>query len=275
MARKANRQTGRRRRKNSFLSFAIICLIVVIIPLAIVFHKTGNNGGESSVESDTEKSETENVTPSENKIDEERTIDVFSYDFSAGDEDLTFLTGNGFTGKRKNGITSIEGVIVANKTFSLPQDYDPAGLTDEALEAWNELYDAAAADGISLFRLSDYRDYGTQDIIYNRYVEQRGRESADTDSARPGFSEHQTGMAIDINSVEESFIDTEAGQWLNNNAYKYGWTLRYPKGQEADTGYVYEPWHYRFVGKELAEKLYNGGDWLSLERYFGIPSKYM
>ena len=79
---------------------------------------------------------------------------------------------------------------------------------------------------------------------------------------------------MDINMVDDSFENTAAGKWLFNNAYKYGFCLRYPKGKTNETGYMYESWHYRYVGVDLATKLYNNGNWITLENYFGITSEY-
>ena len=98
--------------------------------------------------------------------------------------------------------------------------------------------------------------------------------AADTYSSRPGNSEHQTGLCFDLNSIEDSFQYTSEGKWVNDNCYKYGFCIRFPKGKDAYTGYQYESWHLRYVGTELAEKLYNNGDWISLEEYFGITSEY-
>ena len=90
----------------------------------------------------------------------------------------------------------------------------------------------------------------------------------------PGNSEHQTGLCFDLNSIDDSFGDTVEGRWVNDNCYKYGFCIRFPKGKDAYTGYQYESWHLRYVGKDLAEKLYNNGNWISLEEYFGITSEY-
>ena len=133
---------------------------------------------------------------------------------------------------------------------------------------------AASSAGLSIRVVSGFRSYNTQNNLYNNYVNRDGRAAADTYSARPGHSEHQTGLAADINLVDDSFEYTSEGQWLNNNAYKYGFILRYPKGKTSETGYIYESWHYRYVGVDLATKLYNGGNWISLENYFGITSQY-
>jgi zinc D-Ala-D-Ala carboxypeptidase len=101
-----------------------------------------------------------------------------------------------------------------------------------------------------------------------------GQEAADTYSARAGFSEHQTGLVLDLNTVDISFDNTNESNWLRDNSYKYGFIIRYPKGKENITGYTYEPWHIRYVGKNLAKEIYNNGDYLTLEEYFGIDSNY-
>ena len=128
--------------------------------------------------------------------------------------------------------------------------------------------------GLNLWIASGYRSYATQKRLYNNYVSSDGKEAADTYSARPGYSEHQTGLAFDLNSVEESFANTDEGKWVKDNCYRYGLIIRYPKGKESITGYIYEPWHLRYVGVKLATKLYNDGDWITLEEYFGVDSKY-
>ena len=95
-----------------------------------------------------------------------------------------------------------------------------------------------------------------------------GQEAADRYSARPGHSEHQSGLAADINSLYQSWGETEEGIWLNTHCADYGFIIRYPEGKESITGYMYEPWHIRYVGKELSSKLYNSGDWITLEDNF-------
>ena len=132
----------------------------------------------------------------------------------------------------------------------------------------------ALAVGFNLWIQSGYRPYVLQEKLYNNYVSRDGKAEADRYSARPGYSEHQTGLCFDINNPSKSFNGTEEAKWINDNAYRYGYILRYPKGKESETGYMYESWHVRYVGKELAEKLYNNGDWITLEDYLGITSEY-
>ncbi len=131
-----------------------------------------------------------------------------------------------------------------------------------------------SSQGLSLWIASGYRSYTYQNGLYSMYVKNRGKEAADTFSARPGHSEHQSGYAFDLNSVTDAFANTKEGIWVNENCYKYGFILRYPKGKDNETGYKYESWHLRYVGTELAEKLYNNGDWITMESYFGLTSTY-
>ena len=186
---------------------------------------------------------------------------------------MTFTTSKGFKGEVIDGVTYIDGVLIANKTYSLPSDYGN-GLTRATQSAFGKMNADAKSLGLSLWIASGYRSYWTQNTLYNNYVASDGKEEADTYSARPGYSEHQTGLAFDLNSVEDSFANTDEGKWVKDNCYRYGLIIRYPKGKESITGYIYEPWHLRYVGVDLATKLYNDGDWITLEEYFGIDSKY-
>lgn len=186
---------------------------------------------------------------------------------------VSFTTSKGFQGEIRNGVTYIDGYLIANKTYSLPASYG-SGLTSEMQTAFNRMAAAAKEDGLSIYIVSGFRSYSYQDGLYNRYVSRDGVEEADTYSARAGHSEHQSGLAADLNSVSNNFAGTPEGIWLDSHAYQYGFILRYPQGKSDETGYIYEPWHFRYVGTELAEKLYNGGDWITMEDYFGITSKY-
>ena len=185
----------------------------------------------------------------------------------------SFTTSKGFKGVTKNGVTYIEGYLVVNKTYTLPSSYGN-GLTNATTEAFNKMQAAAKADGLNIYILSAFRSYSYQKTLYNNYVNRDGFVAADTYSARAGHSEHQSGLAFDVNTINDSFANTEEGKWLNDNCYKYGFILRYPNGKSDETGYQYEPWHFRYVGVELVEKLYNNGNWITVEDYFGITSKY-
>lgn len=174
--------------------------------------------------------------------------------------------------KNIDGLTYVNGILIVNKTYSLPKDYNPGSLSVDAKNAFDEMQNAAKNDNIKLWIASGYRSYSLQTNLYNSYVLKDGKAKADTYSARPGHSEHQTGLAMDLNIIDSSFEGTPEAIWIEKNCYKYGFIIRYPKGKEEITGYKYEPWHVRYLGKELAEKVYNTGK--TLEEYLNITSKY-
>ena len=169
------------------------------------------------------------------------------------------------------GLTYINGTLIANKTYSLPSDYNP-GVDPTAYAALMDMFAGAASEGVSLWVASGFRSYDTQNWLYNNYVAMDGKAAADMYSARPGHSEHQTGLAFDLNVVADYFAWTVEGVWLANNCWKYGFIIRYPAGKEGITGYKYEPWHVRYVGTDLSKILYESG--LTIEEYFGITSVY-
>ena len=211
-----------------------------------------------------------------NKAEEKLTLRVKDAAPSPGGQasgPVRFTTSKGFQGEVIDGVTYINGYLIANKTYSLPESYG-SGLTSEMQSAFDRMAAAAKAEGFKLRIVSGFRSYTTQKNLYNRYANRDGVAAADTYSARAGYSEHQSGLAVDINSVEDSFAGTPEAVWMAENCYKFGLILRYPQGKTNETGYIYEPWHFRYVGTELAEILYNGGDWITMEDYFGITSQY-
>jgi len=121
-----------------------------------------------------------------------------------------------------------------------------------AAKSLREMAAAAKADGVTLVISSAYRSYDYQTIVYNRNVRELGKKAADRESAQPGYSQHQTGLAVDFHPVKDSFEKTDAGRWLAKNASRFGWSISFPKGYEAVTGYKWESWHYRYVGLEIA-----------------------
>lgn len=184
---------------------------------------------------------------------------------------------------------------VVNKKRPLPTGYVPPDLTvpDVRLRlaptaeqmqisglivpALTEMFKAAEQDGIQLVFGSGYRSEALQRQFYNSYVAQDGQEAADRYSARPGTSEHQTGLTFDATAADGSchleicFAQTAEGKWLLANAHTYGFIVRYPEGKEDITGYQYEPWHLRYVGRELAAELRRTGI-QTLEEFFGLPA---
>lgn len=181
----------------------------------------------------------------------------------------------------RNGVTYVDGILIANKSYALPSNYgwgltyscnNDYGLTNETWNAFCEMQSAAWRDGYSLWVCSGYRSYDYQSSLYWGYVNRDGQWAADTYSARPGHSEHQTGLALDINYAESWFNNTAEAVWIANNCADYGFILRYPAGKEDKTGYKHESWHVRYVGKDLARKVTDSG--LCLEEYLGIDSYY-
>ncbi|MFW6293790.1 MAG: M15 family metallopeptidase, partial [Spirochaetota bacterium] len=126
-------------------------------------------------------------------------------------------------------------------------------LTSDATEALLEMSADAADDGITLVVSSAYRSYDYQADVYARWVEQLGQEEADRVSARPGTSQHQLGTVVDFGCICDEFASQPAGRWLAEHARRYGFSLSYPAGYEEVTGYAYEPWHFRYVGRSAAE----------------------
>jgi D-alanyl-D-alanine carboxypeptidase len=183
---------------------------------------------------------------------------------------------------------------IVNKGRSLPSTYTPAGLTvpkvplrlsasaaemsvrPEMAAALQTMFSDAKGQGLNFMLASGYRSYAAQSAVYSSYAAQSGAAQADTFSARPGHSEHQTGLAADVEpvsrvcEVEQCFENTPEGQWLAANSYKYGLIVRYQKGKENLTGYEYEPWHVRFVGTDLAAQIHASGQ--TLEQFFGLPA---
>ncbi len=184
---------------------------------------------------------------------------------------------------------------VVNKTRPLPSGYVPddlvvpdvrlrLGSSNEQMKASStivpalkEMFAAASADGVTLVFGSGYRSETLQRQFYNSYVAQDGQAAADRYSARPGTSEHQTGLTFDATSpsgtchLETCFESTPEGAWLLEHAHEYGFIIRYPEGKEHITGYSYEPWHLRYVGVELATEMKDTGI-QTLEEFFGLPA---
>jgi D-alanyl-D-alanine carboxypeptidase len=148
----------------------------------------------------------------------------------------------------------------------------------EAAAALQQMFAAGAAEGAGAMQIQNaYRSYAVQVNTHNGQVARLGQAKADILSARPGYSEHQTGLAVDVAAlpskcdIEACFGQTPQGVWLAANAYRFGFILRYPADKQAVTGYVFEPWHFRYVGIPLATEMHNTGV-TTLEEFFGLPA---
>lgn len=159
----------------------------------------------------------------------------------------------------------VKGILLVNKKHALPKTY--GGEDTTALSALQQLQAGAQKAGYAMPRLSGYRSYEYQESLYNYYVSLDGQALADTYSARPGHSEHQSGLAFDVGKLDNDFGYTPAGKWLTAHCADYGFILRYPLGKEAITGYQYEPWHVRYVGVDVAKEIMSSN--LTLEEYLG------
>ncbi len=198
--------------------------------------------------------------------------------------DGEYITDNGHSLAIKGGLAYVDGYLLVNKSYSVPEGFSSTGdctrsMVPEVMEAFQRMRNAAPASiRANITIRSGVRNIADQTVIFNNYVRNDGLENALTYSARPRYSEHHTGLAMDIltSSAEESKQPATAAvlDWLNKNAWKYGFIQRYPENKTEETGYIYEPWHYRYVGTELAEALYNNGDWITMETYFGVDSFY-
>ena len=168
---------------------------------------------------------------------------------------------------------------LVDKQHPLPYDYAPADLVTLrgdgqyqvsragmtlrkiAADSLSDMAAAARADGITLVASSAYRSYNYQVEVYDRIVREMGREAADRESARPGRSQHQTGLVVDFGSIDDSFAQSAAGRWIAANASRFGWSLSFPDGYESVTGYRWESWHYRYTGAKIAafiDNYFNG-----------------
>ncbi|MBM7571429.1 M15 family metallopeptidase [Aquibacillus albus] len=164
-------------------------------------------------------------------------------------------------------------LVVPDVPFSFSEDHPKKQMQKEAAKALEEMFDAAEEAQLELVAASGYRAYGTQKAIYEYNVETHGQDYANRFSAKPGTSEHQTGLAMDVTTaevafaLEQSFSQTDEGEWLEEHAHEFGFIIRYPEGKESITGYSYEPWHLRFIGEEIATEIHENS--ITLEEFFG------
>lgn len=264
----------------------IILLIVVILIAFLVFfpknnsHNSNNTISPKKAQNEFEKSKCyrkENLTRYQDYKKKEPDLKTEKIVLRVNmNLDYDFYTNT----KVVNNPKGID--VLVNKYYSLPDGYEPDDLValpgdyarggmklrKEAKEALDELVSAIRSDNMDIYVQSSYRSYNYQVKLYNNYQAKDGKEAADKYSARPGYSEHQTGLCVDIGTKKVSFNNFEKAEeynWMQNNAYRYGFILRFPQNKEDITGYIYESWHYRYVGKKIAKEIHDGN--LSLEEY--------
>lgn len=258
----------------------IIILLIICLGTTMLFGCTKDKGKSDDVSVEDNNNINNNSSDENNNINNDKD----------NDEDVQEEVKETFLDENQVVTNSDSIQVVVNKNRNLSSEYAPEDLVKledvptvlsnpevnqlrkEAAEALTLLFKKAKEElKIQLYARSGYRSYNTQVALYNGYVQRHGKAAADTFSAKPGQSEHQTGLAMDITSdsvnkqLSEKFGETKEGKWINENAYKYGFILRYPEGKEDITGYIYEPWHIRYLGKDLAKKVFDSG--LTLDQY--------
>ena len=257
--RRIRREKRRVRRNRTVALIILIVLIMLIVKGCSVvkrhkLEKAHTQASAKAEEKEKKQSEQQKAPVSESSTAQD------SADSTSGDG-----TEQGDRPKVQqiDGITSVNGIIIVNKTYSLPEDYDP-GVSVLAQNAFDNMAADAMNDGVFLTVNSGYRSYQEQESLYYGYALERGVAEADRVSSRPGHSEHQSGLCFDVNSTELSFAA---------HCADYGFIIRFPKGKEKLTGYEYEAWHIRYVGIDIAREITSKG--ICLEEYLGVTSDYM
>ncbi len=224
---------------------------------------------------------------------EDKILDYLDYKDNNEEKDIREIVERVNTNRHYDFYTNIEEtdlskgiLIISNKYYKLPENFEPDNLTNlepyygigslagVAHDAFLKMHSAASDENLRLYATSTYRDYSHQERLYTNYAASRGKEEADTFSARAGHSEHQTGLALDFiepGSTLRDFGNTNEFEWLAENAHKYGFILRYPEDKVDITGYIYEPWHYRYVGVEVATYIFENE--ITFDEYYAVYVK--
>lgn len=271
--------------KNKIKNIVNKSLLAVIIFLIFYILKVGGINLINKLDNNKDIKVSNNNVDTKKNSDEETTTTATTTTSTTTKKTTTKASANNSS---TEGLKIIDGILIVNKSYPLPKGYVPKNtyndatgkrycsdcIDKDAYSEYKQMKADATAFGLNIWIQSGYRSYELQETLYNNYVNRDGKLAADTYSARPGYSEHQTGLAFDLNSISDDFQYTNEGKWVSENAWKYGFILRYPKSKESITGYKYESWHLRYVGKDLASKLYNNGDWITLEEHFNLTSQY-
>ncbi len=301
--RKIKKRKKKYKIKNNIKIFIIIITIIIIIIIAIIMIKSKNNNKiENKDKNEVINNKQDDKLKQLNYINKK--IDYFDYskidryiDYMNNNIDLNLYDvikevnmdlDNEYY-ENSNEVQDTDSLLIlVNKYNYLSKDYEPSDLENissnyalpdmklrkEAKESFEELSKKALKDNLKIIAMSSYRSYQYQVDLYNMYKNKDGVDIADRYSGRAGFSEHQTGLAVDVYNDKLSytnFEDTKEFEWMQKNAYKYGFILRFPKDKEKYTGYIYESWHYRYVGKNVAKEIKESG--YCLEEYIATRSK--
>lgn len=268
----------------------LLCILIIVLIIILLPKEKENNNNQTKEEKE--------LTQEEKNINKLRKISYYKEEYkdrylkyqtenpNLSTEDIVTQVNIGidqeFYTNTKPAENLNTNLILVNKYNYVTEDYIPENLKEidtayarsgmqlvkEAKDAFEELSLAAKEGGYHVIAMSSYRSYDYQVNLYNNYVANDGKDAADTYSARAGYSEHQTGLAVDVYNLDlpyTSFEETEEFDWMQENAYKYGFILRFPKDKVNITGYQYESWHYRYVGKEVAKYIHDNN--LTLEEY--------
>ena len=292
----------KRKLKPAAKVFVLLLFVIIIMGLFFVFK---NSHKDDKKNNEPDKTETNNTTkPSNNASDDkkeknkfedgkyylEKNLDRYeAYAKENPDLDINEVIKCVNSGIDKTWYVDVEptdlskgNLMIINKLHYVDQNFEPDNLVSmsgygngylvkDAHDAYAEMYEAAKADGMNLIITTSYRNYGFQKTLYDRYVAEDGQANADTYSARPGYSEHHSGLAVDLSTPSltnafTQFIYTNEYQWMQKNCYKYGFIQRYTDENQYITGYQPEAWHYRYVGKDVAKYIYENN--ITYEEYY-------
>ena len=277
------------------INYKSLLIIIILIAIVIIIINTKNKNNINNI-SDSKETQIENKLNELNNIDKkikyfdmnklDRYIEYKNKNTQLSDEQIIKNVNMNLDKEKyidiQEAINKNTKEILVNKYYYLDENYIPNDLEELNLEysregmklvniakkAFEKLHKEAKKDNMNIIVMSSYRSYEYQETLYNNYVKKDGKENADTYSARPGFSEHQTGLAVDVYNQKTSYTEfenTKEFTWMQNNAYKYGFILRFPKDKENETGYQYESWHYRYVGLDIAKYIHDKN--ITLEEY--------
>lgn len=281
--------------KNKWISILGMSILILLLTACSDSKSNGDAPNEDNTTNDshnlTENNTNENESNTTPENDKNDTNDLTENNNAEQDDTNENSNDNNDDTSNDTGDNSDDDPTITalvNKEHSLEDNYAPDDLVtvdvptvlenpevnqlrEVAADALKDMFDEAKESGIYLHARSGYRSYETQVQLFQNYVEQHGEEAANRYSAKPGQSEHQTGLVMDVTSesmdfqLDESFDETEEGKWLRDHAHEYGFIIRYPKDGEDMTGYMYEPWHIRYLGVDMATNVYESG--LTYEQY--------